>query len=94
MRRAGREDGRNRGWQKKYLAIAKKTIALAEEEKLDFDLEWLKSLTGVVAWVEREGHITDPQIRAIVNSSRAVRNIVKFRKLKEKRGHGATQTPP
>lgn len=85
MRRAAKEDGRNKGWQKKYLALARNTIELATENKLNFDLEWLKSLTGVVSWVEREGHITDAQIRAIVNASRAVRNIVKYKKLKETR---------
>jgi hypothetical protein len=85
MERAAKEVARNRLWQRKYLALARKTVALAGEEKLNFDLDWLKSLTGVVAWVEREGHITDAQIRAIVNATRAVRKIVKFKKLKEGR---------
>jgi hypothetical protein len=81
---------RNEAWRKRYLRMAKKAIELAELNKLDFDLEWLKSLTGVVAWVEREGHITDPQIRGIVNATRAVKNIVRYRKLKEKK-HGKAE---
>ena len=83
MRRAGGRDGRNKRWQKKFLDMARDAIALAEAEKLSFYLEWLKSITGVVAWVEREGFITDPQIRAIVNATAMVRKIVRWRKRKK-----------
>ena len=85
MRSVKDDAARNRQWQKKYLRMAAATVALAKENELDFNLEWLSSLTGVIDWVQKNGHITDPQIRGIVNATRAVKNIVKYKKWKEKK---------
>lgn len=79
------ERRKNEKSQKKYLRMARAAVELAKENNLDFNLEWLSSLGGVIKWVEGNRYITDPQIRGIINATRAVKNIVKFKLLKEKR---------
>ena len=79
---------RNRKFQRHYLKLARKSIAKAEEHKLDFDTRWMSELTGVVRWVERNSWITDAQMRGIANAGRAIDNMVKYLKMKERRRRG------
>ena len=85
MPSAPRSEAKNEKWRRRYIRMARATVKLAEDSGLDFDLEWLKSLTGVIRWVEANGWITDPQIRGIVNATRAVKNIVRYKRFKERR---------
>lgn len=70
---------------KRYLSLARRTVKKANDHALDFNVKWLDSLEGVIAWMELNRAVTTNQKRAIRNSSRAVDNMVRYKRLVERR---------
>ncbi len=70
---------------RQYLNLARRSIRKVSDHSLDFDLKWLADLEGVIAWIELNQTITSNQKRAIRNASRAVDNMVKYKRWKERR---------
>jgi len=80
---------------KSWLRRAKKLVELINEHPdvfKNWTIAWLEreqgglnTLSGVVEWMEREERITPPLIVAIINTERAVRNMIRFKTLKEKK---------
>lgn len=70
---------------KRYLRTAQKVLILVKQHELqqaDFDVAWLEE---TVQWMDEKQFVTDPQKVAIDNTMLAVRNMIRYRKLKERR---------
>jgi len=87
---------------KSWLRRVKRLVEVINEHPdifKNWTIEWLErnqsqfnSLSGVVEWVEREERITPPLMVAIVNTERAVRNMIRYKKHKEEK-HGQPEAP-
>ena len=70
---------------KRYLRTAEKALLIVKQhefEKVDFDVQWLQE---TVQWIGEKKFVTDQQKTAIDNTMIAVKNMVRYRKLKERR---------